>query len=162
MAVFADTVELRLRIKDPLGAIAILSVATEAARLAVTSPARQTAYLQADTGVYYVYDSDLAAWEAKDLLISDARINTLIDLYGVAASSPRVIKDIIAELGRRLYIARTADGAGSTDYQSLRDLHQFYKDLVATMEEEVAADAGASTGLYGHIRRPHIGGGMHG
>jgi hypothetical protein len=163
MAVFVDTVELRLRIKDPLGSIAILSVATEAARLALTSPARQTAYCQADTGVYYVYDADLSAWEAKDLLVSDARINTMIDLYGVDGAAPRVIKDIVAELGQRLYISRTSDGAGSTDYQSLRDLHQFYKDLAATMVEEAKVEAGTSSGRYLRIRtHPHIGGGMHG
>jgi hypothetical protein len=163
VAVFADTAELRLRIKDPLGAIAILSVATEAARLAITTPARQTAYCQADTGVYYVYDVDLAAWVAKDVLISDTRLNTLIDLYGVAGAAPRVIKDIMAELGQRLYVARTADGAGSTDYQNLSTMKEFYKDLAESMVEEAKVEAGKSSGRYLRIRtHPHIGGGMHG
>jgi hypothetical protein len=162
MATWDDLKELRLRIKDPLGAIDLASVADEAARLAVTSPARQTAYLQADTGVYYVYDSDLAAWEAKDLLLSDARLGVLIDLYGVAPAAPRAVKDIMAELGQRLYIARTADGAGSTDYQNLTTMKDFYKDLAASMIEEVAVDAGTSTGRYLRMRSPHIGGGMHG
>jgi hypothetical protein len=163
MAVFADTVELRLRIKDPLGAIAILSVATEAARLAITTPARQTAYCQADTGVYYVYDVDLAAWVAKDVLISDARINIKIDLYGVAGAAPRIVNDIKAELGQRIAIARTSDGAGATDYTSLKDMYQFYKDLAESMVEEAKVEAGTSTGRYLRIRtHPHIGGGMHG
>jgi hypothetical protein len=162
MAVFADIVELRLRIKDPLGVIAIVSVADEAARHAVTTLARQTAYLQADTGVYYVYDGDTAAWEAQDLLLSDTRIGTLIDLYGVLGAASRCVKDIMAELGQRLYIARTADGAGSTDYASIRDMYQFYKDLAASMIEEGAVDAGVSTGRYLRMRRPRIGGGMCG
>jgi hypothetical protein len=162
MATWADTVELRLRIKDPLGAIAILSVANEAARLAVTNPARQTAYLQADMGTYYFYDESLAAWEPVDLLLSDTRINVLIDLYGVALAAPRAVNDIKAELGQKIAIARTADGAASTDYTSLKDMYQFYKDLAASMVEEVAVDAGTSTGRMFCMRRPSIGGGMQG
>ncbi|MDD5303041.1 MAG: hypothetical protein PHS14_08010 [Elusimicrobia bacterium] len=162
MAVFADIAELRLRIKDPLGAIAILSVADAAARLALTTPSRQTAYKQLDTGDYWTYDADLAQWEAKDLLLSDATLGTLIDLYGVAAAAPRAIKDIMAELGQRLYIARTNDGAGATDYQNLATTYRFYKDLAATMEEAAAVDAGTSQGRYGRTRRRPIAGGMWG
>jgi hypothetical protein len=162
MAIFADIAELRLRIKDPLGAIAILSVADTAARQALANPARQTAYKQLDTGDYWTYDTDLAEWEAKNLLLSDATLGTLIDLYGVDAAAPKAIKNIMAELGQRLYIARTQDGAGSTDYQNLTTLKSFYQDLIATMEEEVAAAAGTSQGRYLRIRRPSIAGGMHG
>jgi len=162
MAVFADIAELRLRIKDPLGAIAILSVADATARLAITTPARQTAYKQLDTGDYWVYDADLAAWEAKDLLLSDATLGTFIDLYGVAAAAPKAIKNIIAGLGQQLAIARTTDGAGATDYQNLATMYRFYKDLIATMEEEVAADAGVSQGRYARTRRRPIAGGMWG
>ena len=160
MAAFTDIVELRLKIKDPLGVIAILSVADETARLAITSPGRQTAYKQLDTGTYYIYDTDLASWEALDLLISDARIETLIDLYGIAKSCARVVKDIMAELGQKLYISRTQDGAGSTQYQSLHDLYEFYKALSGTFEEEASEDAGTSTGRYLRMRKPCIGGGM--
>jgi hypothetical protein len=162
MATWTDLKELRLRIKDPLGAIALETVANEAARLAITSPARQTAYQQADTGAYYVYDSDLSAWEAKDLLLSDSRLGVLIDVWGVALAAPRAVKDIMAELGQRLYIARTADGAGSTDYQNLTTMKDFYKDLAASMVEQAAVDTGTSTGRMFHMRSPHIGGGMHG
>ena len=157
---WADTVEVRLKIKDPLGAIAILSVADATARLAVTAPARQTAYLQIDTGVYYTYDESLAAWEACDLLMSDTRINVLIDLLGVASAAARAIKDIMAELVQRLYIARTSDGAGSTDYQNLTTMLNAYKVIAASLEEVAAADAGTSTGRYLRMRRPRIGGGM--
>jgi hypothetical protein len=160
MATFADTVELRLRIKDPLGAIAILSVANEAARLAVTAPARQTAYLQADTGVYYFYDEELAKWEPVDLLLSDTRINVLIDLLGLALAAPRAVKDIMAELVQKLYIAKTTDGAASTDYQNLTTMLNAYKTIAASMEEVAAVDSGNSTGRYFRTRRPSIGGGM--
>jgi|GEM_PF-2675873 len=162
MATWADTVELRLRIKDPLGVIAILSVAGAAARTAITSPARQTAYKQLDTGDYYVYDEGLAAWEARDLLISDTRLELLIDLHGVARAAPRAIKDLVAELGRKLYVAQTQDGAGSVTYQNLATMRNFYKDLAATMDEDAAKDEGVSTGRYLRMRRPNIGGGMLG
>jgi hypothetical protein len=162
MAAWADTVELRLRIKDPLGAIAILSVANEAARLAVTAPARQTAYLQADTGTYYFYDEGLAAWDPVDLLLSDTRINVLIDLLGVNLAAPRAVKDIMAELVQKLHIARTADGAASTDYQILTTMLNAYKTIAASMEEVAAVDSGSSTGRMFRMRRPLIGGGMCG
>ena len=161
MAVFADIVELRLRIKDPLGFIAILSVANEAARLALAAPARQTAYKQLDTEVYYTYDEELEAWEAKDLLLSDARLGVLFDLRGALAAS-YAIKTIMAELGQRMTIASSSDGAGSTSYTSLRDMYQFYKDLAASMVEELAVATGTSTGRYLRTRRPSIGGGMCG
>jgi hypothetical protein len=166
MAVWADTVELRLRIKDPLGVIAILSVADEADRLALATPpaipARQTAYLQSDIGVYFTYDAELAAWEAKDLLLSDARLGVFIDLYGVAAAAPYAIEDLMVELGQKLAIARTSDGAGATDYQNLTTMRNFYETLAKTMREKVAVDAGTSTGRYIRTRRPPIAGGMLG
>jgi hypothetical protein len=160
MAEFTDIVELRLKIKDPLGVISITSVADETARIAITSPGRQTAYKQLDTGEYYLYDIDLTTWEALDLLISDTRIGTLIDLYGIAKSCSRVVKDIMAELGLRLYVARTSDGAGSTDYQNLTTMREFYKSLAETFEDEAKEDAGTSTGRYIKMLRPCIGGGM--
>lgn len=162
MASFADIVELRLRIKDPLGVIAILSVADAEARLAVTPPARQTAYKQLDSGDYYVYDEDLAAWKPEDLLLSDARLGVLVDLYGVAKAAPRVVKEIMAELGRRLYIAQTQEGIHTTVYQNLSTMKSYYKDLAATMEEDNAKDEGTSTGRYFRTRDPIIGGGMLG
>jgi hypothetical protein len=162
MATQADIFDLRLRIKNPLGVIAILAVANEDALDDIESPARQTAYLQQDTGVYYTYDPDLEEWEAKDLLLSDATIGTLIDAYGAAAAVPKAIKNIMAELGQRLTIASTKGGDGSTDYQNLATMYRFYKDLVATMEEEIAVDAGTSQGRYLRIRRPSIAGGMLG
>jgi hypothetical protein len=161
MATWDDLKELRLRIKDPLGAINLLSVANEDARLDVDPPARQTAYQQADTSVYYTYDTDLAEWDPCDLLMSDARLGVLIDLYGAALAAPRAVNDIKAELGQRIAIARTQDGAGQTDYTSLKDMYQFYKDLAASMVEEVAVDAGTSTGRMFRMRSPRIGGGMH-
>ncbi len=161
MASFADTVELRLRIKDPLGVIAILSVADAAARLAVTSPARQTAYKQLDTGEYWTYDADLAAWTAEDILISDTRLGILIDLWGVTGAAPRVVKEILVELGRKLsMIVRTQDGAGSTDYVNLSTLKDFYRDLAASMTEEAAKEEGESQGRMLRIRRRGIAGGM--
>jgi hypothetical protein len=160
MAVFADISELRLRIKDPLGVIAFLSVADKAALYAVAAPARQTAYLQIDTGDYHIYEG--GAWEPQDLLLSDMRLGLLIDLYGIAGAAPRAIKEIKAELGRRLYVAQISDGAGSTIYQNLTTMRAFYDDLIATFEQAAEKDAGTSCGRYLRIRHPHIGGGMHG
>jgi hypothetical protein len=162
MAAWADIVELRLRIKDPLGVIAIEAVADEAARIAVSIPARQTAYLQTDTGVYYEYDAELATWEPCDLLVSDTRIGLKIDLYGIALAAPRVVRDIMAELGQKLAIVSRSAGADKTQYQTIGDMIAFYKALVASMEEDAARDTGTSSGGYFRTRRPSVAGGMEG
>jgi hypothetical protein len=162
MAIQSDIFELRLRVKDPLGFIALVSVADEAARLAVSAPARQTAYLQADTGAYYEYDAELAAWKAVDLLVSDARIGLKIDLYGLALAAPRVVRDIMSELGQKIAIVSRTAGADKTQYQTLGDMMAFYKTLAASMEDDAAKDAGMSTGGYFRTRRPSVAGGMEG
>jgi hypothetical protein len=160
VAAWADLKELRLRICDPSGVIDLVSVADAAARAAVTSPAKQTAYQQADGDTYWIYDSELAAWEQVTLELADARLENLIDLYGVDATAPKAVRLIMASLGKKMGIARSQGGAETIDYQTLRDTYQFYKDLAATMEEETAKEEGTSTGRYVRMRHPHIGGDM--
>jgi hypothetical protein len=160
VATWADLVELRLRICDPAGIIAIVSVADAAARVAVTTPAKQTAYQQADDDTYWIYDFDLLAWQQVELELADVRLENLIDLYGVARAAPKAVRLIIASVGKKLGIASHSGGAESTTFQTLRDTYAFYKELAASMEEETDKEEGTSTGLYARMRRPHIGGGM--
>lgn len=161
MAAWTDLVETRLRIKDPLGIIALATVADDAARTALT-PARQTAYKQLDTGTYWTFDEGTGAWKAVDLLISDERLGLLIDVHGAARAAPKAIKDITAELGQRLYTSRIQDGAGTVEFQNLTTMRNFYKDLAAAMDEDVSKEEGKSQGGYFRTAKPDIGGGMLG
>jgi hypothetical protein len=160
VASWDDLKELRLRICDPSGVIALVSVADAATRIAVTSPARQTAYLQADTGEYWTYDLELTTWERVDLELADERLNNLIDLYAVGAAAPKAVRLIMASLGKRMGIVRSQGGAETIQYQTLKDTYDYYKALAGDMEEEVDQDSGASTGRYMRMSRPRIGGDM--
>ncbi len=142
------------------GVIAIVSVADATARLAITSPAKQTAYQQADDDTYWIYDFDLLTWQQVDLELADVRLENLIDLYGVGRAAPKAVHLILASVGKKLGIASSSSGAESTTYQTLRDTYTFYKDLAASMEEETEKEEGTSTGRYVRMHRPCIGGGM--
>ena len=159
MATWEDLKELRLRICDPFGVIAIEKVADAAALKAISFPAKQVAYLQEDSGEYYTYDSDLAAWNRPDLELSDPRLDNLIDLWGVARAAPKAVRLILGSVGKRLGILRSGHGAEQIQYQTLADTYAYYKGLAESMDEEAAKDSGASTGGFFSTRRPRIGGG---
>lgn len=158
---WTDLKELRLRICDPDGVIALETVADAAAL--PSSPVAQTAYRKEDSGEYVRYDTELTSWDRLDLELSDARLQALIDTCGsVARATPRAIRLILTAVGRRLGIAKSDSGAESIQYQTLADTYAFYKGLAETFDEEAAKDEGASTGRYFRTRRPRIAGGMEG
>ena len=152
MATFAELKELRLKISDPSGVIDILSVANAAELPAV--PARQTAYLEVDTGDYVLYDFDLAEWNVLPLKISDSRLANFIDLWGTADSVTRAIRAIMATLVQAMQIKRFTSGADSTEYLTLKDAYECYKMLIEQYMQEDAQDEGTSTGRYLRMRTP--------
>ncbi len=161
MASITDLKELRLRICDPSGVISITEVADKTAREGLTAWAKQTAYLQLDDRTYWIRDFDAAVWvQVEDLEISDARLENLIDLYGVARAAPRAVRMIMAALGKRMGIARSSSGAESLDYQTLKDTYEFYRTLAETMDGEAEKSEGTSSGRYLRMHPPCIGGGM--
>lgn len=163
MATWADLKELRLRINDPSGVVALETVATAAALPA--TGALQTAYRKEDSGEYVIYDADLSTsdtpvWAHADLELADDRLDNFIDLYGIDRAAPRAIRLILAAIGKRMGLARAGHGAESMQYQTLSDTYAFYKALAESMDEEAAKDEGTSTGRYIFTRRPLVGGGM--
>jgi hypothetical protein len=161
MASWADLKELRLKTCDPDGYIDLETVATAAALPG--TPKGQTAYRKEDSGEYVAYDAELLSWEPVRLEVSDARLMAMIDTYGgVSKAAPYAVRQIMAGLGARLRIARTQGGAESTDFVNLTTLYNFYKDLIASMTEEVAQEAGESQGRMLRIRTKPIAGGMWG
>ena len=157
MATWSELQALRLKIVDPTGIVGLETVASASSLPA--SPLRQTAYRKEDTAEYVRYDFDLGAWEDIDIELADAVLNTLIDLYGVAKAAPRAIRQIVANVGRRLGIARVQAGAESVDYINLSTLYGFYKDVASAYEEETAQDEGTNVGRYIRAHHVEIGGG---
>jgi hypothetical protein len=147
---------IRLKLRDPAGVIALQNVATAADLPA--SPARQTAYRANDTGTYSVYDANLKAWQAIDLLLSDETINDALAACSEDAAIRQLIPMIIASLFEQLKVVSIGTGTESTSYASITAAIDFYERL-KTQYAAAAAEAGnSSTGRIFRARRPVIGG----
>jgi len=151
MATFADVKTIRLKLHDPLGYIDLLEVAS----LPVTS-LNQTAYSITDSGVYQKLEN--GTWKILKLEISDAQIKTYVDLYGVEKATVKVCKDILIALGKDLRISSINSGTETVQYQSLSATYEFYKNIIAYLEEDVNKTAGTNTGLFIPRTKPIIGG----
>ena len=149
MATFTDIKSVRLKIKDPLGYINLIEV-TE---LPATAES-QTAYTLTDSGVYQKLSG--ATWSTLKLEISDASIGTYIDLYGVDKSVIKVIQDIIMSLGKRM--EKFDSGTESVTYPALQETFNFYKNMLATLKDDIAETAGTNTGRFIPTLHARIGG----
>ena len=148
--------ETRIKLADPAGVIALADVATYADL--PSSPVSQTAYRVVATGVYHKYDSGTSSWSAVDLLISDDRLENLINLYGVNKTVQRAISIILSGLYAKRQAVRIDSGAESTQYQTLSDIIAFYNALKTEFAEEEATDSAVNTGRIGRFCRPSVGG----
>ena len=151
MATFADVKSVRLKIKDPLGFINLLEVAT----LPETA-ASQTAYTITDSGIYQEYKS--GAWKNINIEISDAQIITYVNLYGVDKAVIQCVKEILMSIGKNMGIVSTSSGTESVQYQSLDAIYTFYKGILSTLKDDINENAGTNTGLFIRITPPDIGG----
>lgn len=146
---------VRLRICDPFRFINIVEVATLEALPSV--PVAQTCYHVQDTG--YFYDYDLAGNPRRiDVLIANDRLSFLIDAYGEARAASRAVKDFISALGKELSFVKLQSGVEATQFQTLRDTLDFYKELAASFEEEAQSTEKSSTGRMFRVKQPQIGG----
>ena len=161
MATQTQIFDLRLKIADPPGFIAFVSVADSTAL--PSTPASQTAYKQLDTGEYKATEKTSGAtatdYDVQELRISDTKLGTLIDTYGEDSAACRAIKNIIAQLGNEMMIKKNDAGADSTEYTSLKDMLSFYKDLLSICSETASSDAGTNTGRYFTTNIPYVAGG---
>ena len=151
MATFDQVKTVRLRIHDPLGFINLV----EAEELPAT-PANQTAYTITDSGVYQECRNEI--WSDVPLEISDEQIKLLIDLYGVDGATVQSVKNIMMSLGKQLWLAQHNSGTETVVYQNLTTMYNFYKNMLASMKEDIAVSEGVSTGRIFNTTRPIIGG----
>ena len=154
MATNAQIFDVRLRVSDPPGFIQFIDSALPAA------PASQTAYLLA--GNYYSTEKTSAApsdYSVEDLLVSDIRISTWIDLSGSDYAVCQSLKSIISQIGRSLQIKKNATGADTVEYQTLKDTYDFYKEMLALCSEDKKSNDGNNSGRWGQSLQPEIAGG---
>ena len=144
-----NIVLLRERIADPAGFIEIISAPSLPA-----SPDEQTAYRVADNTYL---DSD---GERVPLIISDGALDALITLYGIDKAQCYSYSKIRQQLGSQLSIKKLSAGADSTEFISLAEKYQYYKNLEADCKEKVASTNGNNSGRMGQGVQPVIGGGL--
>lgn len=151
MATRAQIEQLRIAVNDPADVLHIVDVDSDGD---IPSPAaKQTAYYVDIDGVYY-YEGEVA-----DLNISDAVIERLIDSLGYDKAVCRALALITRRLGAQLGVVRSQVGTDTTEYQSLRDMYTYYKDLSDTCKEQNREDANNSTGRLASYKQPDIAGG---
>lgn len=151
MATFAQIKVIRLRTHDPLGFIDLQEV-TELP----TTIAPQTAYTIADSGTYQEFR--VAAWKNIKLEISDEQIGLFVDLYGLDKAAMHVVKNIMMALGKELRLSSINSGSETVQYQNLTTTYNFYKNMLDSMKDDIAQDAGTDTGLFVRTRPAMIGG----
>jgi len=158
MATQAQIFSVRLDISDPPDFIKITIVASTAALPAAPTP--QTCYYVNNIGVYVSTDKTSGAvaadYKPVDLYLSDARIGSLIDLYGVSKTVYKALSLIAAKIGSQLRVVRNTAGADSTEYIKLLDLYNYYKAIISDFKDE--SDEKTS-GRWGRTTQPEIGGG---
>ena len=151
MATFADIKSVRLKIKDPLGYINLIEVAELPSMVA-----SQTAYALTDSGVYQELKN--GTWKTIKLEISDASISTHIDLYGVEKAVVKCVQDMVMALGKQLSVAQFNSGTESVVYQNLTTTYNFYKNMLATLKEDIQVTSGTNTGRFIPTLNARVGG----
>jgi len=141
-------IELRLRVADPHGYINIVSVDE-----LPDAPSDQSAY-RVDEDVYL--DSTGAQIE---LNLSDSRLESWIETYGINDTECIAYKAIAARLGGALRIKRLSSGSESTEWQSILDLYLYYKQMSEDCTARNKKDLKRNTGIFGSSKPLSIAGG---
>ena len=161
MATNAEIFEVRLRVDDPFGFIAIESVANSSAL--PSTPAVQTVYKLADTGAYVATDlsegATCADYEVQEVRVSDTRISGWIDASGSDYATCQVLRQIIAKLGREIVIKKSNAGAEDLEWTSLADMKKYYQEILNQCKETKRSNNNNSTGRWGGSYAPTIAGG---
>lgn len=157
MATISQIHALRIDISDPPEFIKVESVTTKSNLPADPEP--QTAYYVTALARYFDTEktsgADPADYKNIELFLSDAKLNTLINMYGYNVAIYKALKLISSKIWSKLLVIKNTDGATSTEYIRLNDLYKYYKSLV----EDFKDDTPAKTGKYCNTKNPTIAGG---
>lgn len=154
MATFSEIKEFRLTVCDPIIANDILSVATVSALPAI--PVHQAVYYVVDTASYVYTDKTSGAvssdYNPADLYLTDARITSWVDTYGVTGSIKYGLKAIMQKIVAQMLLVKDTSGAESTEYQTLKNIHDVYESMINDSDTKKISRWGGSV-------TPEIGGG---
>ena len=154
MATFADITEVRLSINDPVSGARIVDMVQVADVPDLGDMAPQTAYKATSDGQYYA--SVDGVFTALSVQVSDTRIGGWIDAFGIDGAIRKSIQAIIAGLASQLQLVKNSDGAESSEFIKLNDLHTFYRNMLADLPTETTV---TPTGLFMRTKTPCIAGG---
>lgn len=155
MATFAQLTEVRLSINDPVGhADRIVDFLEVATLPAVGSAVAQTGYKLTTNGTYNVVVD--GAFTVVPVQVSDSRILAWIDGFGIDGAIRKSIQAIISGLASQLQLVRNSDGAESSEFVKLNDLHAFYRNMLSDLPTETTV---TPTGLFMATKTPCIAGG---
>ena len=161
MATFEQIKELRLDISDPINVVDLKEVASLSALPA--DPQSQTAYKVTSSGSYYETDVESSAqtsdYNISIIRISDTRLSYWLDNYTYTETKILALKAIISRLGSEYSFVRSQSGAELTEFNRIKDMLDYYKDLLSMAQEENKEDNGTNTGQYAASTQPEIGGG---
>lgn len=155
MATFVQIKEVRLSINDPVGPSERIVDFLEVATLpSVGSAVAQTGYKLTTNGTYNIVVD--GAFTVIPVQVSDSRIGGWIDTFGVDGAIRKSIQSIIAGLASQLQLVKNSDGAESSEFIKLNDLHKFYRDMLTDLPTETTV---TPTGLFMRTKTPCIAGG---
>lgn len=155
MATFVQIKEVRLSINDPVGPSERIVDFLEVATLpSVGSAVTQTGYKLTTNGTYNIVVD--GAFTVIPVQASDSRISGWIDAFGVDGAIRKSIQAIIQGLAAQLQLVRNSDGAESSEFIKLNDLHRFYRDMLADMTPQ---ESSVSSGMLMKTKTPCIAGG---
>lgn len=135
--------EIRLRVSDPQGYPIIVD--------GPIGNDEQKAYRVSESK-YYNSDNELI-----EILVSDSRIQSWINSYGLDKAEINTLKSIIAQIGSRIEIESDTSGAESTKFVSLSSRYRYLKGMLTDLENEYAKNNKSSR--IGISRQPTIAGG---
>ena len=139
----SDLTDVRLNIMDPYG---VLYFETVGALPGTLVP--QTAYI---IGTLYHVDGI-----QTNLKISDAKINSLLDVTGATVDSVTLqgLKICRKTLLRELEIAKTASGADSEDYQDILSMYNAYNIEIKELEKTITVATTPRSSRYQQFNDP--------
>ena len=155
MATFEQIRKIRLIINEPSGVINIIAITENLPN----DFEKQTAYLK--DGKYYISDPENHTLKMQaELRISDEQISDLIDLYQTEKVIHECYLLMMSRIGDELVLKRIGAGAESTEYTSLQEKYNYYKNIITIWQNKEDSTLKTSTGRIGKIRNPRIAGGL--
>jgi len=162
MISFDQVKAVRLVVADPVGFNDLISVPT-LEDLPTENVPPQTAYYIEALKIWKRLDNQLNEWVIVDTELSNERIANLIMQSGEYQAKIRSLRAILTSVARKMQLVKLKSGADDMTFISLKDLLEFYRQLIEDLEVELELAPEEGAGLYMRSTGgPDIGGGMLG